>query len=219
MEARVACRCLIVAAAVASGCATTHGPAPVGSGMERPPLSYWDTVACDAVVSRFQDDCATEHRNIGLDPGETSGTRGHLEAAATEAAVARIIPTPSLRVMPTTEQTAAAKPAIDRALASSLKDPLSAMQYSVSDAVRCDDLLQIQSTGPQPFCACYMVNSKNSYGGYTGAQPGVVQLIFSDDAVIAMPTPSELISPLSFGRCFDANMAERDAGLIKAAVH
>lgn len=68
----------------------------------------------------------------------------------------------------------AIREALDAHLAAVLKDPVSAIQYGVSDVTLCDSVVAFSS---RVLCVCYRVNAKNSMGGYTGIQFGVVALV------------------------------------------
>ena len=108
----------------------------------------------------------------------------------------------------------AIRAALDAHLAASLKDPASAIQYAVGTPTKCRNVM----TGPvqtlDSWCVCYFVNAKNSMGGYTGAQLGVVSLIDSKQPYLMLDIPKELIvNPSGCG-----DVLPRNAALIHALV-
>jgi hypothetical protein len=116
---------------------------------------------------------------------------------------------------PKPEQTEAIRAALDAHLASSLKDPASSIQYSAGEPTECRNVAT--STAVQlrdSWCVCYYVNAKNSMGGYTGAQLGVVSLINSEPPFFMLDMPKELINRPSGCK----NVTPRDAALIHALV-
>ena len=69
--------------------------------------------------------------------------------------------------------------AADRYLALTLKDPASVQLYQLSEPGMC----QMPGFGAR-WCACVVVNAKNSFGGYTGAQRHL--LVYAGDGVHSM---------------------------------
>ena len=119
-------------------------------------------------------------------------------------------PTASLRP----EQTEAIRAALDAHLAASLKDPASAIQYSAGDPTECRNVINAPAQMRDSWCVCYFVNAKNSMGGYTGAQIGVVSLISTEPPYLMLDVPKELIGNPAGCK----NVTPRDAGLIHALV-
>ncbi|WP_347261273.1 hypothetical protein [Rudaea sp.] len=119
-------------------------------------------------------------------------------------------PTASLKP----EQTEAIRAALDAHLAASLKDPASAIQYAAGEPTECRNVINAPPQMRDSWCTCYFVNAKNSMGGYTGAQIGVVSLISTQPPYLMLDVPKELIG--SPAGC--KNVVSRDAGLIHALV-
>jgi len=118
---------------------------------------------------------------------------------------------------PKPEQTEAIRAALDAHLASSLKDPASSIQYSAGEPTECRNVATSTNTMAQlrdSWCVCYYVNAKNSMGGYTGTQLGVVSLINSGPPFFMLDMPKELINRPSGCK----NVTPRDAALIHAFV-
>jgi hypothetical protein len=153
--------------------------------------SYWNARSCVGVEEPVIHNCNAAHARAGL-------------------AMAATIP----KFTPSREQAAQA---LDLMLAESLKDPMSAMQYRVSDVKECARMVLSTIERPQERgCLCYSVNAKNSYGGYTGSELSVVRILQpgQGESFIAQPVEKSL-----FLQSLAACMTEpRDAQAIKALV-
>lgn len=180
-------------------------------GDVRPDPSYWRSVACDAVVKRYQKDCISEHERMGISPYESQGFAEEKRRAESQ-------PPPPPPKTFTPEEMEVGRAAVDLHLASTLKDPLSAMQYRVSDIVLCGEVLPAQLTVKPDNCICYEVNAKNGYGGYTGGTLGIVELLPAGQTYIGLDLPHDLITAEAVKACYSANLSPRDAELIKKAV-
>ena len=112
------------------------------------------------------------------------------------------------------EQSEAIRAALDSHLAASLKDPASAIQYSAGEPTECRNVANTPVQMRDSWCVCYFVNAKNSMGGYTGAQLGVVSLVSSEPPYLMLDLPKELINNPSGCK----NVVPRDAALIHALV-
>jgi hypothetical protein len=116
----------------------------------------------------------------------------------------------------TDEEQEAVRQALDKHLAQALKDPMSAIQYSASDAVPCRNVANVPSNMRDGLCVCYMVNAKNSMGGFTGAQLAVDSIMGGNGKpFLLLEIPKELIG--SADGC--ANLKMRDSNLIHAQVN
>ena len=103
--------------------------------------------------------------------------------------------------------------AVDRELAGILVDPLSAINYEVSDPAPCRKLLAIKNSNVDKLgeCVCYSVNSKNKMGGYTGDKLGVMGVVpMTASFYMALNID---ITP-DVGGCYDRHIAERPASNI-----
>lgn len=101
-------------------------------------------------------------------------------------------PPPTLALTP--EQVEEVRSALDSHLAATLKDPASAIQYSVGEPTECRNVASAVPSMRDDWCVCYMVNAKNSMGGYTGAQLSVASLITRGPPYIFTDVPRELIN-------------------------
>jgi hypothetical protein len=173
-----------------------------------PPPSSWDNVPCDIAQASARGDCEAEHARIGIGPTET-------RESATQAAVAAYVDS-----LPDGEQAIeAARRAVDRMLAATLKDPMSAMQYRISAAFSCREVLPVESAVKTPDgCICYQVNARNSFGGYTGAELALAQLLTAGDSYVAVSVPRDSMRLQAVAYCAKANMSSRDATFIHRAV-
>lgn len=105
----------------------------------------------------------------------------------------------------------AQKEAVDTALASKLRDPLSAIDYQVSDPAPCSRIEPRMKDGD---CICYNVNSKNAMGGYVGSALKTASLIkVKDGLYYAMLTELPLTLE-GLRACHDSNLAARPASKI-----
>jgi hypothetical protein len=170
--------------------------------------SSWDNVPCDIAQASVRPDCEAEHARIGIGPNET-------RSAATAAAIAAYADD-----LPQGDQAVeAAHQAVDKMLASSLKDPMSAMQYRVSGVFSCREVLPIEIAVKTPNgCICYQVNARNSFGGYTGSELSLAQLIAVGDSYVAVTAPRDLIQLEALTYCAKTDFLRRDAELIHRAV-
>ena len=112
------------------------------------------------------------------------------------------------------EQSEAIRAALDAHLASSLKDPASSIQYSAGEPTECRNVANTPAQMRDSWCVCYFINAKNSMGGYTGSQLGVVSLISTEPPYIMLDIPKELVNQPAGCK----NAAPRDAALIHALV-
>jgi hypothetical protein len=105
--------------------------------------------------------------------------------------------------------------ALDRHLAYTLKDPMSAMQYMAGNVTECRKVAIMPANQRDNWCICYSVNAKNSMGGFTGTQIGVASLMGARPSAVMIDIPRELINnPMGCGA-----MQERPSSLIHDAVH
>lgn len=156
--------------------------------------TYWMSVSCKDAAAPVRANCEAAHARKGIAPEQTREKR-----------------------MPTPEE---AGDAIDSMLASSLKDPTSAMQYHVSGARSCIGLIDSNAvTGEVRGCACYSVNSKNSYGAYAGQSLAIAELVLTneDGPFLALNVPAVLYAGNALTGC--PAMRERDSDLIRSKVH
>jgi hypothetical protein len=130
----------------------------------------------------------------------------------------RLIPESAVPQAPTAslkpEQTEAIRAALDAHLAASLKDPMSAIQYAAGEPTECRNVINAPPQMRDSWCVCYFVNAKNSMGGYTGAQIGVVSLVSTEPPYLMLDVPKELIGNPAGCK----SVVPRDAGLIHALV-
>ncbi|MHB8744828.1 MAG: hypothetical protein ACYC9L_17190 [Sulfuricaulis sp.] len=112
------------------------------------------------------------------------------------------------------EQSEAIRAALDAHLAGTLKDPASAIQYAAGDPTECRNVVNAPPQLRDSWCVCYWVNAKNSMGGYTGAQLGVVSLVTTQPPYLMVDVPKNLIVQPAACR----NVVPRDSGLIHALV-
>lgn len=82
---------------------------------------------------------------------------------------------------------------IDRALAATLKDPLSLIDYSVSQPYKC--AVVDGSDLPDANCICYAFNAKNSFGAYSGRSVGYAFLMQAKDGTWVDRLPSAIEPP------------------------
>ncbi|MEO8802458.1 MAG: hypothetical protein ABI304_02315, partial [Rudaea sp.] len=94
----------------------------------------------------------------------------------------------------TSQQKEAIHAAVDAHLAATLKDPASAIQYGVGDPTECRNVAILDPNSRDSWCVCYLVNAKNSMGGYTGAQIGVTQFISQAPPYLMLDIPQPLIN-------------------------
>lgn len=183
-----------VAACALSGCATTIAP------VDAPPDPIvWRTTRCTDAPQHWQASCHSVHQRMGI---------------ADDTASPLLFPGPTGEA-----RNASAADAIDRLLATTLKDPLSAIQYQVSDVVSCyavvaDGIAVASREG----CVCYEVNARNSYGGYTGVDIGVAILIGDGTVYVADAAPRSSLLAMAPQTCVSAHLRPRDAGQIHRAV-
>jgi hypothetical protein len=149
--------------------------------------------------------CKREHRT----PDEIAK-----DNAAENARLAKESEEERVKLAEVAHQNEAIKAALDAHLAVSLKDPASAIQYAAGTPTKCRDVASVPVQISDSWCVCYFVNAKNSMGGYTGAQLGVVSLIDSKPPYLMLDMPKELIVNPSGCR----NVVPRDAALIHALV-
>lgn len=150
----------------------------------------WGETRCDLVAQENREPCMAAHVRLDIAPDRT-------------------LTPPTVRA-----DNEALRAAMDLHLAMTLKDPMSAIQYMVSDAVECEDVSRTPASLSSKWCVCYSVNAKNSYGGFTGAQIGVATLIRNEPPYLMVDVPSSLITKPS--KC--PNMQSRDSALIHAKV-
>jgi hypothetical protein len=153
--------------------------------------TYWNARSCEGVDEPVVHNCNAAHARAGL---ATTATLPKFAPSREEAAQA-----------------------LDAMLAQSLKDPLSAIQYRVSDIRACDDVVLSTITRPaERGCLCFSVNAKNSYGGYTGGALAVARILQDgrDRTFIAEPTDRAAILP-GIASCL---LEPRDAAAIKAQI-
>jgi hypothetical protein len=183
-------------------------PAYVAAPAAEPSVESWDSVPCDIAQANKKAECEAEHKRIGIAANETFHS-------ARDAAIAAAVDD-----LPDTDQKVeAARVAVDHMLASTLKDPMSAIQYRLSEPFSCKDVLSPESAAKVPNgCMCYEVNAKNSFGGYTGSQLSIALLVKMDDRYVAVATGRETPSIRSVQRCASVGLQNRDANLIHAAV-
>lgn len=182
-----------------------------------PDLRSWADVPCDVVAERNRSACVTEHERLGI-PAEQS-----IQSATQSGAQSMEMMRQAASVPESPEELEEARSSVDSMLGHILKDPLSAMQYRVSDPMPCAQVIPGAAALPAlaPLCICYQVNAKNSYGGYTGAELSVAAVSRpAAGGFVALPFPKELFSVNTYVErtCDAANMRERDAALIHAAV-
>jgi hypothetical protein len=127
-------------------------------------------------------------------------------------AEASVPPSPTVALKP--EQYEAIRSALDAHLAATLKDPASSIQYSAGEPTECRNVANTPAQMRDSWCVCYFVNAKNSMGGYTGAQLGVVSLMSSEPPYLMLDIPKDLI--VHPAGC--KNVVPRDAALIHALV-
>jgi hypothetical protein len=121
-------------------------------------------------------------------------------------------PSPTAALKP--EQIDAIRAALDAHLAASLKDPASAIQYAAGEPTECRNVINAPPQMRDSWCVCYFVNAKNSMGGYTGAQIGVVSLVSTEPPYLMLDVPRELIGNPSGCK----NVVPRDSGFIHSLV-
>lgn len=183
-----------VAACALSGCATTT--APVGAP---PDPIVWRTTRCTDAPPQWQASCHTVHQRMGI---------------ADDTASPLLFPGPAGEA-----RNAAAADAVDRLLATTLKDPLSAIQYQVSNVVSCYAVVaDAVAVATREGCVCYEVNARNSYGGYTGVDIGVAILIGNGTVYVADAAPRSSLLATAPQSCVSAHLRPRDAGQIHRAV-
>lgn len=107
--------------------------------------------------------------------------------------------------------------AVDRMLATSLTDPLSAIDYRVSGAVSCKAVLPPDEYAGHDQCVCYSINAKNSFGGYAGSQLYAAAYIGDSRWYIVIPVAS-IDPPASDSECSRARMTIRPASKIAERV-
>lgn len=110
----------------------------------------------------------------------------------------------------------ASKPTpLDSALAATLNDPSSVLQYRASEQTSCEGLFDFPITPAYfPACYCYSINAKNAMGGYTGAQTGVATLV---DGKATLRPHADLAYNVD-DVCEKRGMRKRDAKLIRDAM-
>lgn len=107
------------------------------------------------------------------------------------------------------------KDALDATLARSLRDPMSAIDYQVSDVLDCD---AVSAPWPGKQCICYTVNSKNGMGGYSGAVVGSA-LVHEVKPGVFYILPTEIaLSPGALKACYAANLTDRPSAKIVSHV-
>lgn len=112
------------------------------------------------------------------------------------------------------DQAEAIRAALDAHLATTLKDPVSAIQYAAGEPTECRNVANVPPQARDSWCVCYSVNAKNSMGGYTGAKLGVVLLLSTKKPYRMIDIPEGSI--VDNAACKNVN--PRDAGLIHALV-
>jgi hypothetical protein len=186
---------IVAILAALPGCATTPPPPKAP-----PDPIVWRTTRCTEAPAQWQASCHSVHQRMGI---------------ADDTASPLLFPGPAGDA-----RNATAAEAVDRLLASTLKDPLSAIQYQVSDIVSCyavvaDGIAAATREG----CVCYAINARNSYGGYTGVEPGVAILIGDGAVYFADTAPRSSLLPTAAATCvMTAHMHARDASRIHDAV-
>lgn len=195
------------------GC-VTYSPVPTAPPTQ-PDLRSWADVPCDIVASRNRPACLVEHELLGIPANQSVQSAAQSGSQSTEAM--RI----AAHVPETPEEMQAARAAVDSMLGRTLKDPLSATQYRVSDALPCEQVLPgVAAQLSLRLCICYQINAKNSFGGYTGSELALATLFRSDaNSYVAIAIPKELTRKNGYvmNACYDANLQVRDAALIHAA--
>jgi hypothetical protein len=176
------------------GCATT-----TPSTNAPPDPIVWRSARCSEAPAQWQASCHAVHQRMGI---------------ADDTASPLLFPGPAGEA-----RNAAAAEAVDRLLARTLRDPLSAIQYQVSDIVSCYAVMADGiAAATREGCVCYEINARNSYGGYTGVEPGVAILIGDGAVYVADTAPRSSLLPMAPGSCVDAHLRPRDASKIHDAV-
>lgn len=172
-----------------AGCAVAP-PAPSGP-MTVYDDGYWNARSCEGVEQPVMQNCIAAHARADLTPTET---------------VAKVIPSRD-----------EAMQALDRMLAETLKDPMSAQQYRVSDLEQCGRIvLSTIVDTKERGCLCYSVNAKNSYGGYAGPEFAVARILQTGrgNSFIAVPVGKSLF----LSAASSCGTSPRDADAIRAAI-
>lgn len=153
------------------GCVSAPAVAP--SPPTQPDNRSWADVPCDAVADRNREACIAEHQRLGIPENLSTGGA----QAATRASIYDEQAQLADKVPVSPDVIEHSRKAVDVLLGGILKDPMSAIQYRVTPLLPCTHVLApeglIQNA---PFCLCYEVNSKNSYGGYEGSTMDVAAL-------------------------------------------
>lgn len=189
-----------------------------------PDPTYWQSFPCDIVEKRFEQACLTEHERAGIPPYETKNsaalraqdearTRAQRGDASSEES-AKNTHKDQEQQSPNADDVAA-RAALDKHLAASLKDPSSAMQYSASDIVPCAWIASVPPSMNTSRCVCYQVNAKNSYGAYAGKKLSAVVLLNDSAPYVVTDLHTNLIA---YPACANANLSKRDSSLIHALV-
>jgi hypothetical protein len=96
---------------------------------------------------------------------------------------------------------------VDKHLAQTLNDPLSAINYRVSSRVNCKDALaEIEYASAD--CVCYAVNAKNRFGGYVGDKFFAAQFVLADGGLRLMP-PIEILEQRGVAACEAGDLRSR----------
>lgn len=185
---------LVTILAALAGCATT----PPSTNASPDPI-VWRTTRCSEAPALWRASCHSVHQRMGI---------------ADDTASPLLFPGPAGEA-----RNAAVADAVDRLLATTLKDPLSAIQYQVSDVVSCyavvaDGIAAATREG----CVCYEINARNSYGGYTGVDVGVAILIGDGAVYVADTAPRSSLLSIAPASCVNAHLRPRDASRIPDAV-
>ena len=194
LDASCASVALVTILATLIGCATT----PPSTNAPPDPI-VWRTMRCTEAPAQWQASCHSVHQRMGI---------------ADDTASPLLFPGPTGEA-----RNAAAADAVDRLLATTLKDPLSAIQYQVSDVVSCYAVIADGiAVATREGCVCYEVNARNGYGGYTGVDVGVAILIGDGAVYVADAAPRSSLLSMAPASCVNAHLLPRDAGRIHDAV-
>ncbi|HSX60246.1 MAG TPA: hypothetical protein VLF18_08615 [Tahibacter sp.] len=105
---------------------------------------------------------------------------------------------------------------VDRMVAKSLTDPLSAIDYRVSRPLECK-LALVELDFQSGDCVCYSVNAKNGFGGYTGSKTFAAQFEHVGRDLRLMP-PIQISDLRAIAACEAANLSPRPAENISRRV-
>jgi len=168
--------------------------------------------AASALTFLINDDGSFEGSAIN-NTGSRMGFSYSPSPADTRLVAEALAPQPSTAAI-APEQSEDIRAALDAHLAASLKDPASAIQYSAGEPTECRNVVNAPAQFRDSWCVCFSVNAKNSMGGYTGAQLGVVSLVSTQSPYLMLDIPKELfVHPAG---C--KNVMPRDSALIHKLV-